>query len=1503
MPTPSSKSPERTPVIEGPIEQLYVMHCLKEDSVLGQEGFSVRAASPGANDPAIFEWALRLDYYELPLDMKTGALLMNQAPRRLARVPGPPGRVALIHTAYLPQDTVGRSHSFLSQIALLPELPNLAAAAAWGSTEWQTTEYARGDTKVLPPLDRLPRGTLIDQAALKGFLSTGTAPQDQSLARTIYPSRVESNPEARRRWVRAALQGFLRAGEPSARKARLCILAEPGAVALLVYAIARLLPEQIAGAFPFSTYEPHYTSLRDNKVARVIGSYARNGLDRADLESLRRRGYVLDTLRNEEDPDLAVAADWPLEGIITLAAEGNWQSVDEIRELWSRDPRVAPGVSAAVLGEALRVRPLAAALKSGTLAAEGLLELRRNRFGEGLLREDEFRRPTWEAVRKVWSQPAIRHEFADLLRDHVEELLADVTGLVETGPPGAWREAWEALKPVIPAERRLDSFSKLLAAMEHTGAALPAGERAILLVDWAQAAPPNAAFPAGLHWLLHAGSAEAFRTLLPSSKVSTRLAGVATCLALCGGADWSADPAFLADLPEDQFHAFATALPGFESRKSVYDRLRSTRGSSKALVDRLLRLRSRLPESCVEDVLSALACDESAWHDYWLKGGGTNFAALLGRLPSDSGLARRIWNGLLGRVTAENFADDEASEIESLAGIAGRYPGSLLREQQERLESWKAIKEEFAGPATKSPPAVRSANLASACRTVNVKREDLAERWFRTHILTASSPAELKEHSEQFGNALVGFFETEDAACAQALELANGPEKRELRRRCTSAMFKAIVSAENHDRLARKFESLLRETDIRPAPEVDLLQRGKRGGRTGKGLGIGRYRVSPQATRYAGVFLGGAASALLLMLLLFPLVTNVMTSLASWWQPNGAAQAVDAEKKAQQDLRAERNRNEQLLAELQDKDKKIEDLEAVLGEMRSAAAADAAPATKNRPKTIRTADTKTANEGKDTKGKSLPLETPISNLTKQDKPTESSGEATPDGRNADSSPRSTTANGRPPAQGATETPVEKTTEPRQTGAADIRAKLDKLILDVPLGEEGIPAAKELVERLGGDQAGSHLGRSDQLIRQIVLGLSVHDVPTDIGDRTRKTGQKATEPPSKTNFAFIAGGAKDQAALAALTLKPTKPKRNALSVYFFDLAEQRFWTNQLRSSGDTNYVLGSSPTGEYFLLGRINRGPIGSDYYCLIDSARFYAENLDHQKEKSLSLPEKKLPISAELHMSPTFSDHGDWCAFAESESGDSESLPRVKVMSVLIDSKKDLDFSPCAAVLKPDWNLAGMSFDRDARSLVVGFVAKPFLLAFPLSDDAPAGEAKPIRPKVISLKTGPPRGWAHRSDGKYIGIVSEGSIYIEDITAPEPDKTKTAVSADSLKHATCVTFGPKGTVLATGDIDGVITIRSLSIATDTGGQVQTKVIMRLQHVGQIQKLAFSPDGRVLAALALPPDAPRDGGEADGWSWSKNWDRPGIIRLWVTQAWERDEQPKVENGAAVAPGAK
>ena len=71
---------------------------------------------------------------------------------------------------------------------------------------------------------------------------------------------------------------------------------------------------------------------------------------------------------------------------------------------------------------------------------------------------------------------------------------------------------------------------------------------------------------------------------------------------------------------------------------------------------------------------------------------------------------------------------------------------------------------------------------------------------------------------------------------------------------------------------------------------------------------------------------------------------------------------------------------------------------------------------------------------------------------------------------------------------------------------------------------------------------------------------------------------------------------------------------------------------------------------------------------------------------------------------------------------------------------------------------------------------------------------------------------------------------------------------------TCVAFGPRGMVLATGDQNGEIAVRTFSSRTDA-----SPPIIRLAHVGPIQKLAFSPDGRILGALALRrQDEQRDG---------------------------------------------
>ena len=865
----------------GPIEQLLVMHCLKEDSVMGREGFSVRAASPGATDPATLDWALRLDSYELPLDMKSGTLLANQAPRRLARVSGPPGRVALVHTSYLPEDTVGRSHSFISHILLLPELDAIPAATAWGSPDWQTDEYPRGETKSLLPLDHLPHGDLIDDAALTAFLSSGASPADQSLARSIYPGRVESKPEARRRWIRGALHGFLRIGEANAVRTRVCILAEPGAVALLVYAIARLLPPQIVGTFPFSTYEPPHSSLRENKVARVIGSYARNGIDRPDSDALRRRAYVVDTLRDAYGPDLLIEPSWPLEGLLNLVADGNWTAVNEIRDLWLRDPQIARAATPELLAQAIRVRPLAAALKAGTIDVDGLVELRRSRFGEGLLQDDELRHRAWEAVRKVWTRPKVRDDFAELLREHLDELLAEVRKRVQSEPAGAWREGWEVLKPLVQAEQRAGCFVTLVEAMAATPAAavLPAEERAGLLREWSQSAPAGAAIPAGIHWLLRPSDPPAFRALVKSSGLDPRHAGLAACVVLSGSAGWQLDPGLLNDLTDDQFRAFMAELERFDRKGAALERLCSDRKLAELLVDRVRRTRPKVSPAWLEELLLAVRCDEPAWHDYWLR--NKHFPEVISLLDTESRespLSRRLWALMVDRITIDNYDESQLSPVlESLAGLSDQFPRSLPSEHAERLKGWNILSIHFASPP-KSPPTGTAAKLRTACKAVGHTPEALAGWWFDKWVRRAPTKPELEKKSGILCRSLVEFFESEDQACEVALKLCEQEKNPERRRKFKEIFFNAVVTESNKDRLAQTYERELRETSIRARVKLRDPVGSRSGGK--KGLGVGQLRLPPKATPYVGSFVGGSVFTAFLMLIL--LIGGAFDSMSTW---------------------------------------------------------------------------------------------------------------------------------------------------------------------------------------------------------------------------------------------------------------------------------------------------------------------------------------------------------------------------------------------------------------------------------------------------------------------------------------------------------------------------------------------------------------------------------------------------------------------------------------------
>src|SRR5438309_7625789 len=94
------------------VPQLYFTHCLPADSIGQQAGYSVRASS--TLDRALLQFATDYPAYELPLDMWSSNPTAAEAPRRLALVASPTGGRALIHSAFLAEDTRGRKNSFFS---------------------------------------------------------------------------------------------------------------------------------------------------------------------------------------------------------------------------------------------------------------------------------------------------------------------------------------------------------------------------------------------------------------------------------------------------------------------------------------------------------------------------------------------------------------------------------------------------------------------------------------------------------------------------------------------------------------------------------------------------------------------------------------------------------------------------------------------------------------------------------------------------------------------------------------------------------------------------------------------------------------------------------------------------------------------------------------------------------------------------------------------------------------------------------------------------------------------------------------------------------------------------------------------------------------------------------------------------------------------------------------------------------------------------------------------
>ena len=270
------------------------------------------------------------------------------------------------------------------------------------------------------------------------------------------------------------------------------------------------------------------------------------------------------------------------------------------------------------------------------------------------------------------------------------------------------------------------------------------------------------------------------------------------------------------------------------------------------------------------------ACFRSNWHKYWLK--EKRLEGLLERLGISSALSRRIWDGLVARITPNNFDDTTLSpELEALCAAARRFPATLSPEQQKRLIGWETLSTHFASPL--NSPETRT-KLTAACEAVRQDFDSLAERSLHNHVEAYRNDLDRKRHDERLARVLCGFHEDEESTCAVALKLAQTVRDPNLRRLTTGDLFRAIVSNANWNRLVQRHHREIDGTSIALLPLSRT--KGHAGVNTGKRLSLGRRRLPPEFSRILIPFLSGCAfTAVLLLVLRFAKTGDLPISL-SW---------------------------------------------------------------------------------------------------------------------------------------------------------------------------------------------------------------------------------------------------------------------------------------------------------------------------------------------------------------------------------------------------------------------------------------------------------------------------------------------------------------------------------------------------------------------------------------------------------------------------------------------
>lgn len=432
-------------------DQFFVTHCTTADSVLSSPGYGVRAASlpPTADDLRL---ALEYPSYELPLEMWPQRPAKANTPRRLARTHHPDSGVWVAHSVYLEKDTMGRDRCYFTHLLHLPAADPVAVLRSWDAPGW-VKDYAPGATKQLSPAG-LPVGTAISDDVIRTFLSsTPSGPTD--VATTVCPLRLRTNPVARRKLVARFLQALVLTIDAPEDRERLYVHAEPGLVALLLYAAVRLLPPNWTADLTFSTFEPHHKGIREYMLATVVGTYFGVPDKTLGPDLTSNRGFGLDTFSPERSSaELTGPVPPGINELIDLAAAGDWDVLAEVqRWVGTEDDALAKVSKTIPVVRALRE------LNRGQPAIDDLLVLQSHpRGAEALGRVEE---QVWPLVRSAaCTNSRVRKVFASWLvkGDRLDQCRRAAVTALRKGDLTGWEAWWTVVREVgTPAAVRVQA--------------------------------------------------------------------------------------------------------------------------------------------------------------------------------------------------------------------------------------------------------------------------------------------------------------------------------------------------------------------------------------------------------------------------------------------------------------------------------------------------------------------------------------------------------------------------------------------------------------------------------------------------------------------------------------------------------------------------------------------------------------------------------------------------------------------------------------------------------------------------------------------------------------------------------------------------------------------------------------------------------------------------------------------------------------------------------------